>query len=56
MPDPTPGHPDAVAAGCLCPIGDNGGGKRPSPWGFTVNLDCPMHGRGWPAEKEETNR
>jgi hypothetical protein len=55
MPDrPTPGHPDAVAAGCLCPIIDNGRGERPGPWGFVVNGDCPMHRGGPNNENGET--
>jgi hypothetical protein len=55
MPDtPTPCHRDAVRAGCLCPIIDNGRGTRPTPWGFVFNGDCPMHGRGLNDENEET--
>lgn len=47
MPDrPNPGSDEALAAGCRCPIMDNGRGKRPGPWGWVVNAECPMHGRG----------
>ncbi len=45
----TTGHPDAVAAGCLCPVIDNGHGKgsgrvdldgNPAYW---FNVNCPYH-------------
>lgn len=54
LPDgrPTPGSPDARAAGCLCAVGDNAGGW--GAWGsgsgpadarmFWQRADCPMHG------------
>lgn len=44
-----PGHPNAVAAVCLCPVIDNGHGKgsgrvdfdgNPAYW---FNADCPYH-------------
>lgn len=44
-----PGHPDAIAQGCLCPAIDNGHGKGsgrvdqngdPLYW---LNWDCPAH-------------
>lgn len=45
---PTPGHPDAVRSGCLCPQIDNHYGKgAPYPDGqrFIVRGDCPLHVR-----------
>lgn len=42
-----PGSPAAIAAGCRCPVLDNGHG-RGSGWGpgeFWISGDCPLH---WP--------
>lgn len=50
-----PGSPEALAAGCECPILDNGHGigayggaisKPGSPWkkAFWINSACPLHG------------
>lgn len=40
-----PGSDEAVKAGCLCPVMDNGHGK--GAWGrdgtFWINGDCPLH-------------
>jgi len=52
---PNPGSDEAVAAGCTCPVLDNGHGKgsgfrtiegEPSFW---IAIGCPLHG----AKKEE---
>ena len=43
---PNPGSDEALAAGCQCPVMDNGHG-RGSSWGpgkFWINADCPLHG------------
>lgn len=40
-----PGGPDAVKAGCKCPIIDNGHGVSPRPdGGFVFDCMCPVHG------------
>lgn len=47
-----PGSPEAYAAGCRCPILDNGRGKG-SGWGpgkFWTVPHCPLHGK---AKKEK---
>jgi hypothetical protein len=41
-------------AGCLCPIVDNGRGKRPGPWGWVVNGECPVHATGFNPTCEPT--
>jgi hypothetical protein len=42
---PPPGSDEALDAGCVCPVMDNGHGRgRGSPPQFWVNDDCPMHG------------
>jgi len=53
---PTPGSPEAVKQGCICPVLDNARGKG-FPWGdtpqaFWVNANCPLHG-GHPETEEE---
>jgi hypothetical protein len=46
MDNPKPGAPDAVKAGCECPVIDNHHGKgaqgKPDMW--WINSQCPMHG------------
>lgn len=37
-----PGSPEAVAAGCTCPVMDNEEMPDDRKW---VNADCPIHGR-----------
>lgn len=52
---PNPGSNAALAAGCLCPVIDNGYGKG-SGWGpnaFWINGDCPLHNHR-PAGRDET--
>jgi hypothetical protein len=44
---PNPGSPEAVEAGCSCPVLDNHHGKgRPykDSVEFVMNFDCPIHG------------
>ncbi len=56
-----PGSPEAVDAGCRCPVLDNARGRGylggvKSSDGSTVYVysgDCPLHG-SWLREKEET--
>lgn len=45
-----PGHPEAVKAGCICPVQDNHGG-RGNGWKkasgevlFWYDEECPLHG------------
>jgi len=40
---PNPGSDAAIAAGCICPVLDNGHGRRPGPWGFIIVVGCPVH-------------
>ena len=44
---PNPGSPEAVKAGCKCPVLDNGHGKG-GVWGiegaYWINVCCPLHG------------
>ena len=40
---PNPGSVEALRLGCRCPVLDNGHGKRPGAWGWTINLECPVH-------------
>lgn len=60
-PTPPPGSPEAVAAGCLCPVLDNAHGRGiefvdyDSMWRVTGtsrawwrNSKCPLHGHGAP--------
>lgn len=42
----SPGSPEAVAMGCLCPVADNCGGQGAylQPAGqFWITWDCPIH-------------
>ena len=44
----TPGSPEAVKAGCLCPVIDNCRGKgyyAGLPGDFVMNEACPLHGK-----------
>jgi hypothetical protein len=53
---PNPGSDEALAAGCTCPVIDNGHGRglgggtlRHPESGllmFAFNLECPLHGEG----------
>ena len=42
---PNPGSPEAVEAGCLCPVLDNhyGKGSDKSNTKFWYNSSCPLH-------------
>lgn len=56
QPIPNPGSDEALAAGCTCPVIDNGrglgiyGGEVRHPESdlpmFVFNSDCPLHGEG----------
>lgn len=39
---PNPGSDAAHAAGCSCPVLDNGHGRGDGP--FWIDMDCPLHG------------
>lgn len=41
-----PGSPEAMKAGCRCPVFDNGKGRgyMGVPGTFLINGDCPLHG------------
>lgn len=45
---PNPGSDEAIAAGCRCPILDNGRGRGYGILNgvpqFVFNMDCPLHG------------
>jgi hypothetical protein len=45
-----PGSPEAVKAGCTCPIAENnhGRGAQGNPDCFWFNDECPLH--GWEAK------
>lgn len=45
-----PGSPDAVQAGCTCSVDENDHGRSPTPWGWAVDLRCPVHGFAAPAD------
>lgn len=53
MTPPPPGSPDAVDAGCLCPVIDNAkgagymGGARDEHGNvvYVISADCPLHGK-----------
>lgn len=38
-----PGSDEALDNGCLCPVLDNGHGKKRDGL-FWMNADCPLHG------------
>lgn len=38
-----PGSDEALDKGCLCPVLDNGHGKKRDGL-FWMNIDCPLHG------------
>lgn len=42
---PKPGSPEAVAAGCTCPVIDNGHGRgyMGQRGVYVMDGDCPMH-------------
>jgi hypothetical protein len=42
---PNPGSDEAILAGCVCPVVDNGHGQRADA--FVVVMGCPVH---WPEE------
>ena len=55
-----PGSQEAIDAGCICPIMDNGYGRgsgyktedgQPVFW---YNFDCPIHGKAIPIDDEKT--
>lgn len=46
---PPPGSDEAIAAGCTCPVLDNGHGRgaqqdENGEWQFWTRGDCPLHG------------
>lgn len=47
---PNPGSPEAKAAGCKCPVIDNGRGlgwpddEAPGGVAWWINGECPIHG------------
>ena len=45
-PIPNPGSPEAVSAGCRCPVMDNGHGRGyiGQTGIFVMSADCPLHG------------
>ena len=47
MTKPNPGSPEAIQAGCTCPVIDNSYGKgyHDDPTRFVVNGHCPLHGQ-----------
>jgi len=59
---PTPGHPDAVRAGCTCPRMDNahgaGSGYRDESGApvFWYSHDCPIHADAEPVPMGERLR
>lgn len=50
-----PGSPQAIAAGCVCPVLDNGHGRGRGGdgerYGWWMSVACPMHG----TPREETS-
>ena len=55
----SPGSDEAIAAGCTCPVIDNGHGRgcmggvkdEQGRTVFVIRLDCPLHGKK--AEEDE---
>lgn len=50
MPTPNPGTPEAIDAGCTCPVMDNNHGQgvptrwpEPSEPSFWFSKGCPVH-------------
>jgi hypothetical protein len=45
---PNPGSDDAISAGCLCPVMDNGHGRCAPypPDGWWITVGCPVHAPG----------
>ena len=42
---PNPGSPEAVEAGCKCPVLDNNHGRGAIVGGlYWINVCCPLHG------------
>lgn len=39
-----PGSPEAVKAGCTCPVMDNSHGEGRPDGQFVISMDCPLHG------------
>ena len=39
----TPGSPDAIAAGCTCPVLDNAHGLGRGDGTFWISELCPLH-------------
>ena len=55
---PNPGSPEAVSAGCTCPVMDNAHGKGFMFCGqlaFYMAGDCPLHGdkKNYPEDKKQ---
>lgn len=55
MDVPNPGSDEAVAAGCTCPVMDNGRGDPEIGRirGFYCMVDCPVHGSLAIKQREE---
>ncbi len=59
-PIPPPGHPDAVAIGCCCPVLDNRYGLGSSYYDLDgnrqhwANFDCAVHVEQAPKDEMET--
>ncbi len=43
MSTPNPGSPEAMEAGCLCPVIDNHYGRGFLPGQFVMVEGCPLH-------------
>ena len=41
---PAPGSPEAVKAGCKCPVLDNNNGRGIDGELYWINVCCPLHG------------
>ena len=59
-----PGSDEAIAAGCTCPVMDNGHGRgllggvtdEQGLVMFVITLDCPLHGRKAEEDMHEDHR
>lgn len=43
MTPPNPGSDEALAAGCSCPIMDNGHGRGSYLGNWIISVGCPLH-------------
>lgn len=50
MTAPPPGSPEAIEAGCTCPVLDNGHGRGAfgdgEKYGYWMSESCPLHSTG----------